>query len=65
MRFRDLQGWEASLEAVRYLWRWMPAEAWERVGDSPAPPWVHHLGGTGELMMAAHRLGVARLRPTA
>jgi hypothetical protein len=63
MRFRDLEGWDPSLKAVRLLWHWMPAEAWEKVGDSEAPPWVRNLAGTGEIMMAAHRLGVARLRP--
>jgi hypothetical protein len=62
-RFKDLEGWPASLEAVKYLWRWMPSEAWEKVGDSEAPSYVLNLAGTGEFMMQAHRPGVARLRP--
>jgi hypothetical protein len=47
---RDIEGWQPSLTAVKLLWFWMPPEAWEKVGESEAPPWVRNRAGTGEIM---------------
>jgi len=62
MRFRDLEGWESTVNAVLYVWRWTTPELWEIVGDSEAPFYVHHLAGTGEVMMQAWRLGLVKER---
>jgi hypothetical protein len=62
--FRDREGWRRSFTAVKLLWFWMPPEAWEKVGDSEAPSYVSHLGGTGELMMAVAPVGSREAAPT-
>jgi hypothetical protein len=53
MRYRDLPDWTPTLEAARYLWRWVPNETWDKLGNLEAPAHVTHLRTANELLVAA------------
>lgn len=60
MRYRDIEGWAGAVESARYLWRNVPAETWERVGDLEAPTWMRYLNGANELLVAAQEAGLVK-----
>jgi len=61
MKLKDLPGWESAVTGAREIFKWVPAEAFERAGELDAPKAKTFVCGPNEAYVFACEASDVRL----